>query len=106
MIMVPNWLGVDEFRRAVIAVGAKKPEIKLEGLRLEALDEGLSVQTMHIGSYDDETPTLTQLHDHWLPENHFKERLKHHEIYIGDPRKTQASKLKTVLRQPVEKKAD
>ena len=59
------------------------------------------MQTMHVGSYDDEAPILKNLHDVWLPENGFKERLKHHEIYIGDPRKTEPSKLKTVLRQPV-----
>lgn len=85
-------------------VRSKKPGIKVERLRLESLNEGLSAQIMHIGSYDDETPTLLKLHDEWLPENGLKERLKHHEIYIGDPRKTPAAKLKTVLRQPVEKR--
>lgn len=104
MIMVPDWLGKKEFKEAVSAVRSKKPAIKVERLRLESLNEGLSVQIMHIGSYDDETPTLLKLHDEWLPANGLKERLKHHEIYIGDPRKTPAAKLKTVLRQPVEKK--
>lgn len=104
MIMVPDWLGKKEFEEAVSTVRSKKPNIKVERLRLESLNEGLSVQTMHIGSYDDETPTLLKLHDEWLPENGLKERLKHHEIYIGDPRKTPAAKLKTVLRQPVSKR--
>ena len=104
MIMVPDWLGKKEFKEAVNTVRSKKPDIKVDRLRLETLNEGLSVQIMHIGSYDDETPTLLKLHDEWLPENGFKEKLKHHEIYIGDPRKTPAAKLKTVLRQPVEKK--
>ena len=101
MIMVPDWLGKNEFKEAVNTVSSKKPDIKVDRLRLETLTEGLSVQIMHIGSYDDETPTLLKLHDEWLPENGLKERLKHHEIYIGDPRKTPAAKLKTVLRQPV-----
>ena len=104
MIMLPDWLGKKEFKEAVNTVRSKKPDIKVDRLRLETLNEGLSVQIMHIGSYDDETPTLLKLHDEWLPENGFKEKLKHHEIYIGDPRKTPAAKLKTVLRQPVEKK--
>lgn len=104
MIMVPDWLGKKEFKEAVNTVRSKKPGINVESLRLETLNEGLSVQIMHIGSYDDETPTLLELHDQWLPDNGLKERLKHHEIYIGDPRKTPAAKLKTVLRQPVEKK--
>jgi hypothetical protein len=103
MIMVPDWLGKKEFKKAVNTVRSKKPEIKVERLRLESLNEGLSVQIMHIGSYDDETPTLLKLHDEWLPANGLKETLKHHEIYIGDPRKTPAAKLKTVLRQPVRK---
>lgn len=101
MIRVPDWLGRHEVGEAISAVRAKKPNIKLESLRLETLNEGLSAQIMHIGSYDDEAPTLKELHDLWLPENGLKERLKHHEIYIGDPRKTVPSKLKTVLRQPV-----
>jgi hypothetical protein len=104
MIMVPDWLGKKEFKEAVSTVHSKKPDIKVERLRLESLNEGLSVQIMHIGSYDDETPTLLKLHDHWLPANGFRETLKHHEIYIGDPRKTPAAKLKTVLRQPVRKR--
>jgi hypothetical protein len=104
MIMVPDWLGKKEFKEAVSTVRDKKPDIKVERLRLESLNEGLSVQIMHIGSYDDETPTLLKLHDEWLPANGFKETLKHHEIYIGDPRKTPAAKLKTVLRQPVRKR--
>ena len=103
MIMVPDWLGKNEFKEAVNTVSSKKPDIKVDRLRLETLTEGLSVQIMHIGSYDDETTTLLKLHDEWLPENGLKERLKHHEIYIGDPRKTPAAKLKTVLRQPVER---
>jgi hypothetical protein len=104
MIMVPDWLGNKEFKEAVRTVQTKKPGIKVERLRLESLSEGLSVQIMHIGSYDDETPTLLKLHDEWLPANGLKETLKHHEIYIGDPRKTPAAKLKTVIRQPVRKR--
>jgi hypothetical protein len=104
MIMVPDWLHKKEFKEAVSTVRDKKPDINLERLRLESLNEGLSVQIMHIGSYDDETPTLLKLHDEWLPANGLRETLKHHEIYIGDPRKTPAAKLKTVLRQPVRKR--
>ena len=74
MIMVPDWLGKNEFKEAVNTVSSKKPDIKVDRLRLETLTEGLSVQIMHIGSYDDETPTLLKLHDEWLPENGLKER--------------------------------
>lgn len=105
MIMVPDWLGQNEVDEAIRAVCAKKPNIKLASVRLETFAEGLSAQIMHIGSYDEEAPVLRKLHEVWLPENGLKERLKHHEIYIGDPRKTEPSKLKTVLRQPVMKRA-
>jgi len=105
MVMVPDWLTAADVAAAIESVRAKKPEIELGRLRFEAYEEGLSVQIMHVGSYDDETPTLLRLHDEWLPANGYRERLKHHEIYLGDPRKTEPSKLKTVLRQPVEKLA-
>jgi hypothetical protein len=104
MVMVPDWLGQPEVEEAVGAVRSKKPKINVDSLRFATLHEGLCAQIMHIGSYDDEAPTLMKLHDVWLPENGLQERLKHHEIYIGDPRKTEPSRLKTVLRQPVEQR--
>lgn len=104
MIRVPDWLTKKEVTAAIEKLKLKKPEIDTSILRFDALEEGLSVQIMHVGSYDDETPTLLKLHDEWIPGNGFKENLKHHEIYIGDPRKTEPSKLKTVLRQPVVRK--
>lgn len=60
------------------------------------------MQIMHVGSYDDEAPTLKKLHGEWLPERGLTERGKHHEIYLSDPRTTEPAKLKTVLRQPVQ----
>jgi len=101
MIMVPEWLAADQVRNAIDAAQAKKPGLDLAGLRFESLQEGLCVQIMHVGSYDDETPTLLRLHDEFLPKQGLKERGKHHEIYLSDPRKTDPAKLKTVLRQPV-----
>jgi hypothetical protein len=59
---------------------------------------------MHVGSYDDEGPVLAKLHDEYLPENSLVETGHHHEIYLGDPRKTAPEKLKTILRQPVRRK--
>ena len=103
MVMVPEWLDKKDFDLAVKKVHDKNPALHVERLRLESLDEGLSVQIMHIGSYDEERPTLLKLHDEWIPQNGFTESGKHHEIYLGDPRKTDPSKLKTVLRQPLKK---
>jgi hypothetical protein len=58
---------------------------------------------MHIGSYDDEGPVLAQMHSAFIPDNGFIKNGKHHEIYLSDPRRVAAEKMKTVLRQPVKK---
>lgn len=76
--------------------------VDLSVVRFERFEEGRCAQILHVGSYDDEAPTLARLHDEWLPANGLRERGKHHEIYLGDPRKTAPEKLRTVLRQPVE----
>jgi hypothetical protein len=100
MIMQPDWIARPMFDAAVARarekLGAPPP-----GLRLEDYDEGLSVQVMHVGPYSAEGPTLARLHGEFLPANGLKETGRHHEIYIGDPRRTAPEKLKTVLRQPV-----
>jgi hypothetical protein len=85
---------------AIRQVG-KKGLPALPKLRLEGYHEGLSVQIMHIGSYDEEGPTLARMHNEWIPGNGYVENGKHHEIYISDPRRVAPEKLKTVLRQPI-----
>ena len=101
MIMTPDWITADIFAEAVDQVRKGKNPAALNKVRLESYYEGLSVQIMHIGSYDDEGPTLMKLHNEFLPENGYAENGKHHEIYLSDPRKVAPEKLKTVLRQPV-----
>ena len=59
------------------------------------------MQTLHRGSYDDEAGVLITLHDTVLPESGLQPTGKHHEIYLSDPRRVAASKLRTMLRQPV-----
>lgn len=103
MIMVPGFVGAAMAHRAVDAARKKKALPALDLLRFERLEEGLCVQTMHVGSYDEEGPVLQALHEEFLPASGLKETGKHHEIYIGDPRKTEAARLRTVLRQPVER---
>ena len=104
MIMTPGWIdqqicadGVDQVRKA-------KNPTALDKVRLEDFDEGLSVQIMHVGSYDDEGPVLAKMHNDFIPGNNYVERGKHHEIYLSDPRRVSPEKLKTVLRQPVKSK--
>ena len=100
MIMQPEWISAQMAQDAA-RHAAKKELPALSKLRLETYDEGLSAQILHVGSYDDEAPTLARLHGTWLPENGYVPNGKHHEIYLSDPRRTAPEKLKTVLRQPV-----
>lgn len=101
MIMTPEWISSDVYVEAFELVRRGKNPTALDKVRLERYHEGLCVQIMHIGSYDDEGPVLMKLHQEFLPENGFTENGKHHEIYLGDPRRVAPEKLKTVLRQPV-----
>ena len=104
MIMTPDWITEDIFASAVAEVRVKKNPASLDKVRLEKYHEGQAVQIMHIGSYDDEAPTIAALHKEFLPENGLTENGHHHEIYLSDPRRVAPEKLKTVLRQPVKKK--
>ena len=104
MIMTPDWITLEIFADALEEVRKKKNPASLDKLRLESYHEGLSVQIMHIGSYDDETPVLAAMHHEFIPENGYTMIGKHHEIYLSDPRRVVPEKLKTVLRQPVEQK--
>lgn len=101
MIMQPEWITPAQFAAARDKAAAKIGEPSPSSLRLERFAEGLSVQTMHIGPYDDEGPVIARLHQEFLPANGLAENGHHHEIYIGDPRRSAPEKLKTVLRQPV-----
>lgn len=100
MIPQPGWIGAAEVQDG-IAKAAVKNVPGLDLLRLETLDEGLSVQIVHIGSYDDEAPTLRRLHHEYIPANGFGFAGPHHEIYLSDARRVAPEKLKTILRQPV-----
>lgn len=108
MIMVPEHVTHEMFVAAVDAVEVKlatKKQVSpaLRSVRLETLDEGLSVQTLHVGSYDDEAPVLDELHHRFIPENGLRMTGRHHEIYLSDVRRVAPAKLRTILRQPVER---
>jgi len=72
----------------------------LAGMRLEAFREGLCAQVMHVGPHSDEGPTIEKLHA-FIADQGFGLRGKHHEIYVGDPRRSAPERLRTVIRQPV-----
>ncbi len=69
-------------------------------MRLETLTEGLCAQVLHIGPYADEGPTITALHE-FIAEQGYILRGEHHEIYLGDPRRSAPDRLRTIIRQPV-----
>ncbi|MCE6995030.1 GyrI-like domain-containing protein [Saccharothrix sp. S26] len=101
LICQPDWITEEAIEDAKRAVAARKELPALADVRREVLHEGLSAQALHIGPYDDEGPILARLHDEWLRANDLRMTGLHHEVYLGDPRRTEPAKLRTVLRQPV-----
>ncbi len=101
MLMVPDWIGREHFESAVERVTAKDPPVRLGDVRLECFDEGLAVQTLHVGPFDDEGPVLDRMHHEIIPGNGLALTGKHHEVYFSDFRQTAPEKLRTLLRQPV-----
>lgn len=103
MLMVPEWLNHENVTAAMDIVKSKKPPARIDDVRYESLTEGLCVQTLHIGSFDDEGPVLDEMHQQFIPDNGLAMTGIHHEIYFSDFRKTAPEKLRTLLRQPVQK---
>jgi hypothetical protein len=92
--------------RARRAAAEKGDSAALGSLRLGDLAEGTCVQTLHVGSYDDEAPVLDEMHNRFIPGEGLRMRGLHHEIYLTDPRRTAPERLRTILRQPVEEVAE
>jgi hypothetical protein len=103
MIMTPEWITGEMVSDAQAAAAKKNGLPALDILRWEPYHEGLSVQILHLGSYDDEGPVLAELHEEWMPNNGYAFNGLHHEIYLSDPRRVAPEKLKTILRQPIRK---
>lgn len=99
--LVPDWIDEEHLTDARAAAAAKGTAPRLDALRSGILDEGLCVQTLHVGSYDDEGPVLAELHEEFLPAHGLRPTGTHHEVYLSDPRRTAPEKLRTILRQPV-----
>ncbi|MFJ2659911.1 GyrI-like domain-containing protein [Arthrobacter koreensis] len=104
LISQPEWVSEETALEAAAEVRARKDLDAAARIHWLELKEGLSVQVMHIGSYDDEAPLLTQLHHEFMPENQLDFNGDHHEVYLSDPRRTAPEKLKTILRQPVRRR--
>ena len=107
MILQPDIITKDVFEEGLEQVRKKRGDSSaLSKLRLEDFEERLCVQTMHIGPYATEPATVERMRA-FAQENGYRDVVglggKHHEIYLGDPRKADLAKLKTVLRHPIEK---
>ncbi|MBE6024299.1 MAG: transcriptional regulator [Cellulosilyticum sp.] len=100
----PEFVNDEVFNKAKEILSKKKPELDLSGVRLVQWEEGLCAQIMHIGSYNDEPATIQKLQK-FISKEGYQEELsntrRHHEIYLGDPRKIAPDKLKTVIRHPI-----
>ena len=99
MIMQPRYVTKNLFELACEEVKEKKNPAALSRIRFEAYAEGMSAQIMHIGPYSAEAPIIQKIH-HFIFDGGHSLHGRHHEIYLGDPRKSAPEKLKTVIRQP------
>ncbi len=106
MIRLPDFVTEDEVAWA-IEEATKKKKQDFSSVAFLTYDEGLCVQCMHIGSYDDEPATVAQMHT-FMDKNGYELNITdirwHHEIYLNDPRRCAVAKLKTVIRHPIKKK--
>ena len=105
VIRLPDFVGEEDFRWALREASEKK-KLDFEKVEFLTIEEGLCVQCMHIGAYDDE-PATVSLMDMYLEENgyenDFSDDRRHHEIYLSDARRVAPEKLKTVIRHPIRK---
>lgn len=103
MIMQPDLVSPEIVEDARQRAAAKRPLRALDLMRFERFAEGAAAQLMYLGPYKDEGPTIKALHA-FIAEQGYKLAGKHHEIYLGDPRRSAPEKLKTVIRQPVKRR--
>jgi len=108
VIRIPEFVTKEDFNWAVETATGKK-KLDCTGAEFLTIEEGLCVQIMHLGSFDEEPATVALL-DEYLEkqgyENDFQSGRLHHEIYLSDARKVAPEKWKTVIRHPIKKKTD
>ena len=105
MIRLPDFVTREDFGWA-IEEATRKKKIDFSKVEFLTYDEGLCVQCMHIGSYDDEPATIKLMHEYAAAEGYeldITDKRLHHEIYLSDARKVAPEKLKTVIRHPIKK---
>jgi len=101
MIRQPDFITEDIAEKALEIAKKKNPHPLLDEVRFETIEDGLSVQMLHVGPYDTEPKTFALMRE-FIEENHLRiKTLRHREIYLTDARKVEPEKLKTVLRYRV-----
>ena len=106
LIRLPDFVREEDVNWARVEA-ARKKESDFSAVEFLTYDEGVCVQCMHLGSYDAEPATVAAMHDYAACSGYepdITENRYHHEIYLSDPRKTAADKLKTVIRHPLKKR--
>lgn len=105
IIRLPDFVTKEDFDWA-ISEATKKKKQDYSKVEFFTYDEGLCVQIMHIGSYDDEPTSVQKMHEYMTNSGYeldIDNSRRHHEIYLSDPRKCDVSRLKTVIRHPIKK---
>jgi len=108
VIRLPDFVKEADFRWALTETSEKKHQ-DFSRVEFLTLEEGLTVQCMHIGSYDDEPATVELMHAYIEREGYvpdFSDTRLHHEIYLSDPRRVAPEKRKTVIRHPIRKQEE
>lgn len=103
LIRTPDFVGDDELDKAVETLLKKGKEPQVRQVTFESFAEGLCVQMLHVGPYENEPETIVQMQDFAEGQN-MEFHGRHHEIYLSDPRRIPPERLKTILRHPVRKK--
>ncbi|MBW0254827.1 GyrI-like domain-containing protein [Cellulomonas sp. PS-H5] len=101
LIPLPAAVTGEDVADGLTAAAARGTGLPVDRVVPFTLDEGRSLQALHVGPYDDEGPALARLHREVMPARGLTWNGRHHEIYLGDPRRVAPERLRTVLRQPV-----
>ena len=105
LIRLPDFVTKADFDWAVQEATSKK-KTDFSNVEFLTYDEGVCIQCMHVGSYDDEPNTVARMHEYMKANGYALDITNvryHHEIYLSDPRKCTVEKLKTVVRHPIRK---
>ncbi len=102
LIRVPEFISARDLQSAAATLQERGKSVAFPAVKLETLAEGLCVQQLHVGPYDAEAPTLTQMRQ-FAAEQNLVVSGPHHEIYFSDPRRVPKERLRTILRYPVKK---